>query len=123
MNSKHLISLAEQYASLSNTHNLDDSMFLFSEGAHYLSPFIGETKGKAAIQNIMQNFFLSIPDVHWKTNSYHLTQPHTVRFNFEMNGTDKATGEFIARSDIEEIEFDAQGLINSVKVGSSIILN
>jgi hypothetical protein len=46
MNSKHHMSLAEQYVSLSNTHNLDDSMFLFSEGVHYLSLLLVKQKAK-----------------------------------------------------------------------------
>lgn len=122
MNSKHLISLAEQYVSLSNAHNLEEIMLLFSEGANYSSSFVDEKQGTVAIKSMMQKFFLSIPNVHWQTNNYQLTQPHTVRFNFEMTGTDKKSGECVSRSDIEEIEFYSQGLIRSVKVGSAIIL-
>ncbi len=57
MNSKHPISLAEQYVSLSNAHNLEEIMLLFSEGANYSSSFVGETKGTIAIKSMMQNFF------------------------------------------------------------------
>jgi len=116
------ISLARRYVNLSNKHDLTATISLFSDDAIYHSVFVGKLYGKAAILEMMGHYFSDVPDVHWQTSNYQQLQPLIVRFNFKMSGISKKTGKLISRSDIEEIGFDSQGLIESVKVGSPILI-
>ncbi|ORU89878.1 MAG: hypothetical protein A6F71_02630 [Cycloclasticus sp. symbiont of Poecilosclerida sp. M] len=121
MDEINYITRAQQYVALSNTHDLDATMALFDINAVYHSAYVGKMVGKGAISRMMSDYFKLIPNVHWATSNYRLIQPNTVCFNFEMTGTNTKTGESVSRSDLEEIEFNEEGQICRLTVGSNLI--
>jgi hypothetical protein len=117
------VELAQQYVTLSNSHDLGATMKMFALDAQYHSAFVGRLSGKSMIEEMMQGYFASTPDVNWSTNNYQLITPSIVRFSFRMTGTNKETGSPVERADIEEIEFNDEGLISAITVGRSLVIS
>jgi ketosteroid isomerase-like protein len=116
MNATERIELAKAYVALSNAHRLALILSMFADQATYHSPHVGEFKGKAAIGEMMAEFFSRFPDVHWNTFEYACTENEAVAFEFQMAATEALTGKKIERDGIERIEFSDEGHILRVEV-------
>lgn len=116
MNATERIELAKAYVALSNAHRLELILSLFADQATYHSPHVGEFKGKAAIGEMMAEFFSRFPDVHWNTYEYTCTENEAVEFEFQMAAIEALTGRNIERGGIERIEFTDEGHIFRLEV-------
>ena len=118
MNTIERIELAKAYVALSNAHRLDLILPMFADRATYLSPHVGEFKGRTAIGEMMAGFFARFPDVHWKVPEYTCTGNGAVSFEFQMAGTETSTGTRIERGGAERIEFTDGGYILRLEVSN-----
>ena len=126
MNASERIELAKAYVALSNAHRLALILPMFADQATYHSPHVGEFKGKAAIGEMMADFFSRFPDVHWNACEYtckhwnaceYTCAAHAaVEFEFQMAATEAQSGKKIERGGSERIEFTDEGYILRLEV-------
>lgn len=110
------IELAKAYVALSNAHQLNFVLPMFTAEASYISANVGVFNGRSAIEEMMTRFFSRFPDVNWKARDYRCTSDGNVRFDFAMTATEIETGEKIQRMGVEEIEFTDEGFIRRLDV-------
>jgi hypothetical protein len=110
------IELAKAYVALSNSHQLDLIIPLFTAGAKYHSPNVGTFEGTEAIKEMMAGFFQRFPDANWSAWEYHCNADSQIQFNFSMTATERETGEQIERAGKEKIELNDRGLITRLEV-------
>ena len=111
MKQNKLIELARAYVALSNAHHIEHLMSMFAAGAGYRSTTVGDFRGRAAIADMMHEFFIRHPDVSWEADNYRCDN-HRVSFDFTMT----ADGDGIRRSGVEHLDFTADGSIKKVTV-------
>jgi hypothetical protein len=115
MTDTELIELAKAYIALSNAHRVDLIMPMFTAGAGYTSDAAGEHRGRAAIGDMMHGFFSKYPDAHWQPTNFRCDD-HCVSFDFTLAATEVTSGDSLARSGVEEVEFTADGSIKKLSV-------
>lgn len=118
MTDSELIELAKAYIALSNAHRVDLIMPMFAAGARYSSGAMGEHRGRATIGDMMHGFFNKYPDVHWHATNFRC-EDHRVNFDFTLTATEANSGESLARSGGEQVEFTADGAIKKLTVETS----
>ena len=101
---------------LSNAHDLERILPMFSDNALYRSSNVGEFKGRVAIGEMMADFFCRFPNVYWNVGEYHCAGNGEVEFEFVMSATEALTGKGIERLGRERIEFADDGLISRLEV-------
>jgi hypothetical protein len=111
MTGNRLIELARAYVALSNAHHLEHLTAMFAAGAGYRSTTVGDFRGRAAIADMMHEFFARHPDVYWEADNYRCDD-HRVSFDFTMT----AEGGDTRRSGVEHLDFTADGSIKRVTV-------
>ena len=109
------IALAKAYVALSNAHRSDLIRPLFAANAVYRSSAVGEFRGVDAIVDMMSGFFARYPDVSWHCSQYQC-EGSRVRFNFRLSALATPDGAALRRSGVEYIDFDRDGMINSLEV-------
>ncbi|HKJ51267.1 MAG TPA: nuclear transport factor 2 family protein [Gammaproteobacteria bacterium] len=114
MTRNKLIELARAYVALSNAHHIEHLMAMFAAGAGYRSTTVGDFRGRAAIADMMHEFFTSHPDVYWEADNYRCDE-HRVSFDFTMT----ADRNDRRRSGVEHLDFTADGSIKKVTVEAS----
>jgi len=111
MKQNKLIELARAYVALSNAHHIEHILSMFAAGASYHSTMLGDYRGRAAIADMMHEFFTRHADVYWEAGNYRCDD-HRVSFDFTMT----ADGDDTRRSGAEHLEFTADGSIKKVTV-------
>lgn len=111
MTHSKLIELARAYVALSNAHHIEHVLSMLAAGAGYSSTTIGDYRGRAAIGDMMHEFFTRHPDVYWEADDYRCDD-HRVSFDFTMT----ADGDGIRKSGVEHLDFTADGSIKKVTV-------
>lgn len=109
-----LIELARAYVALSNAHHIEHVLSLFAAGASYSSTTVGDYRGRAAIGDMMHDFFTRYPDVYWEARDYRCDE-HRVSFDFTMTAN-AAGGGAMRKKGVEHIDFTADGSIKKVTV-------
>lgn len=112
------VELARAYVALSNAHRCDLIRPLFAAGARYRSSAVGEFHGVDAIIEMMRGFFSRYPDVRWRCDAYRCSG-RQVSFDFELTALVTGDGNPLRRAGVEYIDFDDDGLINSLEVHSA----
>jgi len=113
MTNTELTELARAYIALSNAHRIDLLLSMFAAGARYSSSAMGDFRGRAAIGDMMHQFFADHPDVYWKTENFRCDD-HRVSFDFAMSAGDGDGA--LRRHGVEHIDFTADGSIKLVSV-------
>jgi hypothetical protein len=112
------LELAKAYVALSNAHRSDLIKPMFNSESCYRSSAVGEYHGADDIIEMMRNFFIRFPDVHWQVPQFKC-ESTKVSFEFELLAHDAQTGESMERRGLEMIEFDASGCIQLLTVDAS----
>ena len=107
--------LARAYVALSNAHRSDLLRPLFAHDAIYRSTGVGEHRGVDAIIDMMRQFFERYPDVHWTCHGYR-SSGRRVSFEFALEARPAGNAQPLRRGGVEHIDFDADGLIESLQV-------
>ena len=115
MTARESIEVARAYVALSNAHRVDLIEPMLARRAVYRSSAVGEYLGREAILGMMRSFFSDFPDVGWQCGDFDYTDS-IVSFEFVLRATSAKTGEAVQRAGHEHIEFDAAGLIRSIRV-------
>ena len=111
MTHNKLIELARAYVALSNAHHIEHMLSMLAAGASYHSSAVGDYRGRAAIADMMHEFFNRHADVYWQADNYRCDD-HRVSFDFTMT----ADGNDTRRSGVEHLDFTADGSIKMVTV-------
>lgn len=109
-NDPDCISLAKQYVSASNAHDLALIETMLAEDCRYVSSGVGEHQGKQAILAMMDGFFSANPDVHWDVAEFQLKAPRRVGFDFTISLGGKVS------QGAEHIDFQEDGKISAIEV-------
>jgi len=112
------IELAKAYVALSNAHRLVLIVPMFVDQAVYYSSYVGEFRGRIAIEEMMADFFSRFPDVHWKVPEYRRVAKGVVEFPFLMSATELQSGNRIEREGLERVEYSDNNLISRLEVNS-----
>ena len=113
MTDRKLIELARAYVALSNAHHIEHVLSMFAAGASYSSTTVGDYRGRAAIGDMMHEFFTRHPDVYWEARDFRC-EDHRVSFDFTM--TANAGDEAMRKAGVEHLDFTADGSIKKVTV-------
>ena len=113
MTHRKLIELARAYVALSNAHHIELVLSMFAAGASYSSTTVGDYRGRAAIGDMMHEFFTRHPDVYWEAGNYRCDD-RRVSFDFTMTASN-GDGDFRI-SGVEHLDFTADGSIKKVTV-------
>ncbi|MGI9483087.1 MAG: nuclear transport factor 2 family protein [Hyphomicrobiales bacterium] len=107
---------AREYVAASNAHDLGRVEALIAEGAVYDSSSAGFHSGKAAIRQMMDQFFEAFAELHWETYDWQKDGDDAWAFDFTMTGKNAETGAEIRRNGTERIWVGDDGLIHKVEV-------
>jgi hypothetical protein len=111
MKNSKLIELARAYVALTNAHHVELVMSMFAAGAGYSSTTVGDFRGRAAIADMMHEFFSRHADVYWDARDYRCDD-HRVSFDFTMTADDGG----MRKTGVEHLDFTADGSIKKVTV-------
>lgn len=114
------VALARGYVETSNRHDLEAIAPLFADDAAYRSTAVGSYEGRAAILEMMTDFFAAFPDVTWQAGDYRLEPAsRSVVFDFTLRATHAQTNEGLVRTGVESLRFSERGLIVEIDVSAS----
>ena len=83
---------------------------MLASNAVYRSSSVGDHKGLKSILSMMQQFFMTNPDVHWDGENFNVLTKNCVGFDFAITlGGARSTG-------FERLYFDVEGLIHLIEV-------
>jgi hypothetical protein len=117
MKDSRLIELARAYVALSNAHHIEHVLSMFAAGASYSSTTVGDHRGRAAIGDMMHEFFTRHPDVYWEARDFRCDD-HRVSFDFTLTA-DRDKEDGIRKTGVEHLDFTADGSIKKVTVEES----
>ncbi len=104
------------YHAALDAHDVDKVETLMAANATYESEGIGLVEGRDAITSAMRKYFAGHSDHKAWDDQVEATGPHSARAQWQVKATTKATGEQFHRSGLEDVTFDDQGLVMTVKV-------
>jgi SnoaL-like domain len=105
-----------RYHEAIDCNDIDAVATMLGEDAVYSSGGLGEVRGRGKIVAAMRSYFTDHPDHQSWDDEVIATGPLSARSLWKLKATNKVNGQVVLRHGIEDIEFDASGLIRSVAV-------
>ncbi len=110
------VSALVAYHAALDSHNVDLVETLLADTATYQSAAVGMLQGRQAIVDAMRGYFAAHPDHRAWDEAVSQTGKQQAHSIWQLQTTDKTTGEKIHRRGEETIDFDANGKIICVTV-------
>lgn len=114
--SKDIVKLVERFHAAQNSFDFPAVEKMFAEDAEYHSSGIGGLYGRHAIMEAMKAYYSEFSDQVSGDDKIELIRPDTVRCHWHLQATTKSSGRKVRRQGIENIHFNAKGLITMVEV-------
>ncbi len=114
--SKDIVKLTEHYHAALNNFDFPAVEKMFAEDAEYHSSGIGGLYGRQAILEAMKAYYAEFSDQVSTDDKIELLGPNAVRCHWHLQATTKSSGRKVRRQGIENIYFNAKGLIATVEV-------
>ncbi len=113
---KDIMKLVEHYHAALNNFDFSTAGKMFAEDAEYHSSGIGGLYGRQAILEAMKAYYAEFSDQVSTDDKVELLGPNAVRCHWHLQATTKSSGRKVRRQGIENIYFNAKGLISTVEV-------